>query len=188
MADDVLRERGNSLEEEFFRKQNAELVERMRSQKAVDSARSEMMTLSGVQDPTVIDEMIELGITPATFTALSLAPLVMVAWADGRLEPNERDAVLKESAKLGVNLDSPEYELLQEWLQEPPSNTLLEAWTQYGRSLSHSLHDDQRREFRDATMRRAEAVADATGGLAGFGKRSPEEKRILSAIESALVG
>ena len=47
---------------------------------------------------------------------------------------------------------------------------------------------DTQREFREALLGRANAVANAAGGFAGRGKKSPEEQRVLDSIESALGG
>jgi hypothetical protein len=186
VADDSLRERGNSLEEEFFRKQNATLVERLRVTKARDDARSQMEALSGVQDPALLDQLLEHGVTAATFAALALAPLVAVAWADRRLEDKEKNAVLEEAASSGVRAGSAEYELLEDWLKSEPPASLMTTWSGYARALSQTMSADQRLEFRDAFLRRANSVANAAGGFAGRGKKSPEEQRILDSIESAL--
>ena len=186
MADDSLRERGISLEEEFFRKQNANLVERLRSSQAKDEARSQMAALSGVQDPVVLDQLLEQGVTPVTFAALALAPLVAVAWADGRLEDKEKNAVLQEAASSGLQAGSAEYDLLDDWLGNKPPASLMITWSGYASAISAALSADQRREFRDGFLRRANAVANAAGGFAGRGKQSPEEQRVLDSISSAL--
>lgn len=186
MPDDALKERGNSLEEEFFRKQNAELVEKLRSTHARDEARSQMIAASGIQDPALLDQLVEHGVTPATFAALTLAPLVAVAWADRRLDDKEKGAVLQEAASSGLNVGSPEYGLLENWLAAEPPPSLMAAWTGYAKEISASLEAEQRREFREALLGRANAVANAAGGFAGRGKTSPEERRVLDAIGAAL--
>lgn len=188
MADDGLRERGNSLEEEFFQKQNAALVERLRSTQAQEAIRSQMMVVSGVEDAALIDQLVEHGVTPASFAALAIAPLVAVAWADRRLEAKEKAAVLQEAAASGLQAGSAEYALLEEWLTAQPPDSLMAAWGSYAREVSATLTVGQRRGFRDAILARANAVANAAGGFGGRGTTSPEEKRVLDAIESALAG
>ena len=188
MPDDSLKERGNSLEEEFFRKQNAELVERLRSTQTKEEARSQMVSISGVQDPALIDQLLEHGVTSTTFAALALAPLVAVAWADRRLEDKEKSAILQEAASSGLQSGSAEYDLLEGWLAEEPSASLMTTWSGYARALSENLGAEQQREFREALLGRANAVANAAGGFAGRGKKSPEEQRVLDSIESALGG
>jgi hypothetical protein len=186
MPDDALRERGNSLEEEFFRRQNAELVERLRSNTAREETRSQMAAASGVEDPALLDQLLEHGVTPASFAALTLAPLVAVAWADRRLEEKEKRAVLDEAGSSGLQAGSPAYDLLERWLAVEPPPSLMAAWSGYARDLAASLGIEQRREFREALLSRANAVANAAGGFAGRGKTSQEERRVLDAIEDAL--
>jgi hypothetical protein len=62
----------------------------------------------------------------------------------------------------------------------------MDAWRSYAREVSAALGPDQRRDFREALLARAEAVASAAGGFAGMGKTSPEERRVIETIESAL--
>jgi tellurite resistance protein len=186
VADDALKERGNTLEEEFFRKQNAELLERLRTTQAGGEIRSLLAAVSGVQDPAVLDELIEHGVTPATVAALALVPLVAVAWADRKLDEKEKAAVLQEAAASGLEKGSDGYGLLEGWLAQEPPSSLMTTWSGYARKMSESLGAEQRREFREALLHRATAVANAAGGFAGRGKTSPQEQRVLESIESAL--
>lgn len=185
MADDALKERGNTLEEEFFRKQNAELLERLRTTQAGGETRTQLAEVSGVQDPALLDQLIEHGVTPATMTALALVPLVVVAWADRKLDEKEKAAVLREAAASGLQTGSDGYNLLQSWLAQEPPASLMTTWSGYARTMSESLGAEQRREFREALVQRATAVANVAGGFAGRGKTSPQEQRVLDSIESA---
>jgi tellurite resistance protein len=186
VADDALKARGNTLEEEFFRKQNAELLERLRATQASSDSRSQMAAISGVQDPALLDQLIDHGVTPATMTALALVPLVAVAWADRKLDEKEKTAVLQEAAASGLQQGSDEHGLLEGWLAQEPPASLMTTWSGYAREMSGALEAEQRREFREALLHRATAVANAAGGFAGRGKTSPEEQRVLDAIQSAL--
>ena len=89
---EILRERGRSLEEEFFRREDARLKERLRGAAQRESAREALVRASGIKNPTVIDRLIALDVHPETVTALSLVPLVEVAWAEAarRLGPARR--------------------------------------------------------------------------------------------------
>jgi hypothetical protein len=187
MQDDrQLRDRGNALEEEFFRKQNAELVARLRATEARDQARQHMAAATGISDQAVIDELLDHGVTHATVAALALAPLVAVAWADRRLEEKERRAVLQEGAQAGVNPGTAEYELLESWLSEQPPASLMSTWATYARLIGESLGTDQRKEFRQTLLHRCELIANAAGGFAGIGRLSAEERAVINQIEAAL--
>ena len=188
MADEkFLGDRRTALEEEFFRKHNAKLLERLRADTTRAEARALMAAASGVGNEAVLDLLLDHGMTPATVAAIALAPLVAVAWADRKLEEKERRAVLDEAATAGVSPGSPGYELLDGWLREPPPPTLLTAWGEYARELRAALSEEERREFRDTLLRRARAVANAAGRFGGLGsKMSDAEKATLQIIESAL--
>ena len=95
MDDRQLAERGNRLEEEFFAKQNAEAVAKLRAAKEADEQRSEMAAELGVDDPELVSQLLSHGVTPAGLAAISLAPLVLVAWSDRTLDEKERRAVLQ---------------------------------------------------------------------------------------------
>jgi hypothetical protein len=188
LADERLfEERGNALEEEFFRKHNAELLARLRESKSKDEARELMAAASGIRNEAVLDQLIAHGMSPATVAALALAPLVAVAWADRKLEEKERRAVLAEAAEAGVSEGSPGFELLQSWLNQAPPPALLTTWSDYARELAGGLDGEQRREFRETLVRRARGVATAAGGFAGVGSKvSGAEQEVLDTIESAL--
>ena len=47
---------------------------------------------------TLVARLVEIGIRSDTLAALCLIPLVEVAWADGRLDPPEREALLAAAA------------------------------------------------------------------------------------------
>jgi hypothetical protein len=181
-----LKDRGNSLEEEFFARRNAEVVEKLRSSRAQEDIRKEMAAALGAEDPALVEQLLSLGVTPATLAAVSLAPLVLVAWADRNLDANERKAVLEQAAQGGVTPGSSEAELLDSWLRERPPSTLMETWSAYARGVAESLDDARRKEFRDTLLTRTRAVANAAGGFAGMNKVSAEEKSVLEQLEAAL--
>lgn len=186
MDDGQLKDRGNALEEEFFRKQNQEIVEKLRSSKAQEDVRREMAVALGVDDPALVEQLLAHGVTPAALAAVSLAPLVLVAWADRNLDSNERKAVLDEAAKSGVVAGSAESELLDSWLRERPPSTLMGTWSAYARGVAESLDAERREEFREALMTRTRAVANAAGGFAGMNKISAQERSVLDELEAAL--
>lgn len=185
-----LEERKNSLEEEFFRKQNAELVARMRATQEQAQAREAMAATSGITDAAVIDRLIGQGLDPASVAAVALVPLVAVAWADRKIEEKERRAVLEVAASSGLTAEMPGYGLLDSWLRQAPPASLLATWADYARALVANMEANDRREFRETLLSRARAVASAAGG--GFAGRGPKvsdaEEAILRSVEEALAG
>ena len=186
MDDRQLQERGNRLEEEFFAKQNAAMVAKLREQKAVEEERAQMTAALGVDDPVLFEQLRSHGVTSATLAAVSLAPLVLVAWADRSLESKEREAVLKEAKSSGLAEGSAELQLVESWLNERPGDSLMQAWVAYATGVCEALDDTRRAEFRDSILARAKAVAGAAGGFAGMNRVSAAEKEVLDKVESTL--
>ena len=78
-----------SREEEYFRRKDRELVEKMRQAAESDASRQAMERTTGIQDPALLQELEALGFTPDTVSLLPLVPIVQVAWAEGGVSDNE---------------------------------------------------------------------------------------------------
>src|SRR5262249_23926806 len=144
MSQDFLGDRKKALEESFFAKQNAALVERLRAQREKQSRAEDLARVSLIRDPEVVEKLVELGLDAATWVALSLVPLVEVAWADGRVERREREAILAAAIEHGIEPGSPSREMLESWLDAPPQGALFAAWGAYATGLAAKLSDAER--------------------------------------------
>jgi tellurite resistance protein len=120
MTDSLLEDRRKALEEQFFKKQDAELLQRMREQRAEQERRQALATASGVRDEAALEAMVQADIGPETLAALGLVPLVAVAWADGKLDDDEREAVLSAARGLGLEEGGPADRLLVGWRSSRP--------------------------------------------------------------------
>ncbi len=87
---DFLDDRRRASEDDYFRKKDRELVEKMRAAAAADRAKSEMSAKTGLSDPSLLAELEALGFTPETISVLPLVPIVEMAWAEGGITPAER--------------------------------------------------------------------------------------------------
>jgi hypothetical protein len=186
MSDGILKERGKSLEEQFFARRDAQLVEELKERQRAEDARDSLASALGIDGQSVPDELIALGLAPEEITAFSLVPLVVVGWADGHLDDKERRAILAAAAQAGIDAESAPYRLLVRWLDQQPPDTLIAAWRSYVSALCGSLSPEARQELQRDVVGRARRVAEAVGGLLGLGgKVSVREKRALQDIESA---
>jgi len=175
------------LEDAFFAKENARLLQQMRDRAKQQERRAAMREVVRVNDDAFIDHLIELGLEPQTVLALQLVPLAAIAWADGKIEPRERDAVLKAAASQGVAAESVAGQMLNNWLVQQPSVELLDAWKSQIRALWPSLSQKERDEIRASGLERARSVAEAAGGFLGLTSRiSPEEKAVLDDLAQTL--
>src|SRR6185503_5097494 len=99
---DAFAERGRALEEEYFRKKDRELVEKMRRAAAADQARGEHSAQTGVSDPSVLAELQELGFAADTVAVLPLVPVLELAWAEGGITPAERQVLVSLARNRGI--------------------------------------------------------------------------------------
>ena len=186
MTDDVFRQRERAMEEEFFSRQNRALLERLRQKREHAEQRAALAEACGVSDPVLLDELMDFGITEATLTALSVVPLVAVAWADGRIEPGERRAITRAAGDFYAAEDTAAWKLLEHWLAEQPDPALFDTWAEYMKDLSPRLTPELREQLREKTVSRARDVAEASGGFLGTEPRvSKKEKTILHFVEAA---
>jgi hypothetical protein len=186
MADaNPLGERGRSIEEEYFRRRDRELIERMRAASAADEAWRQMGTLTGLQDADV-KELESLGFTPDTILLLPLVPLLQVAWADGGVSPEERKLIVDLARARGIGEGGAADAQLSRWLSSaPPANVftgasrLISAMLNAPGTLGADLTVD-------GLVGHCERVAAASGGFLGIKKISAEERNLLSTISENL--
>lgn len=175
-----------SREEEYFRRRDRELIEKMRQAAAEDAARQELGARSGLRDPALLQELAALGFTPDTVGLLPLVPIVQVAWAEGGVSTEERTLIVQLARRRGIDAGSAADRQLESWLNERPSEEVFARATR----LIRAILDDPSQERTDLRVedliRHCEAIAGASGGLLGFRKVSAEEHALLRQIEAAL--
>ncbi|MBD0271053.1 MAG: hypothetical protein ICV73_03900 [Acetobacteraceae bacterium] len=186
MSRDFLHDRERALEDAFFAQQDQALLRRLREADAVKSKKAALSAASGIGDDAVLERLVALGIDGATVAALSLVPLVLVAWADGSMHDKEREAALSAAAEVGVEKGSASHQLLERWLSTKPPPQLLAAWTDYVRAITPTLGEQRKQQLKADLLGRARKVAEAGGGLLGFGfKTSPGEDEVLAWVGKA---
>lgn len=184
MPNPGMEERGRALEEAFFKKQHAAQLEKLRQKEAHEEARRALVEASGIDDMDLIDRLVAIGIHAETLAALTLIPLVEVAWADGHVDDRERAAILKGAESSGLEAGSPSLELLMIWTQDRPAPDLMASWKAYIRALCAELSTTQTKHLEDRILGRARAVAEAAGGFLGLGSKvSKEEEAVLRELQ-----
>jgi hypothetical protein len=181
----ALEERGRALENQFYEKQDQEKLAAMKDKLDAQSSKDDLRKASGMTDDAVLDKLVHLGMKANTIAALSLVPLIEVAWADGEIQDNERTAILQGAHGKGLEQGSDGYELLQSWLKSKPSSELLDAWEAYIKALASQLNDEQNRLLKNQIVGFAKMVAASAGGFLGIGRVSATEEKVLARIESA---
>jgi hypothetical protein len=173
-------------EDEYFRRKDRELIEKMRKAAAADEARQELQAASGVRDPELLQELEALGFTPDTVSLLPLVPIVQVAWAEGSVTDAERALIVKLARERGIAPHSPADVELAAWLAERPADFVFARATRLIKAMLDLPTGEGPAIQVDDLMRHCEAIAAASGGVLGFRKVSSEERALLREIEAAL--
>ena len=183
---DALADRGRALEEEYFRKKDRELVEKMKAAAAAERARGEMGRETGLEDPALLQELQDRGFTPQTVALLPLVPVLETAWAEGGVTAAERALVVKLARTRGISEGSAADLRLQAWLDNRPA---AEVFARAGRLIAAVLasgSDAAGSVTADDLVAQCEQIASISGGFLGMGRVSPDEKALLARIASEL--
>lgn len=187
VADEFLQERRSGLEEEFFARENRKLLERLRETQGGQDLKASLREASGISDEVVLDRFVEMGLSPETVAALTLAPLVQVAWSDGTLDSKEREVILASARERPELADGAQgHGLLEGWLNQRPGEHLFEAWQGYAKALMEGMDEDTKRRVREDLIQRVRNVAEAAGGTLGMGRTSGAERDAIAKIDEVL--
>lgn len=185
--DQDLDQDGQGLARAFFTGANAPLLAELRKKTDVEQEREALREAVGLKDETFLRRLQALGVRPEAAVALVMVPLVLVAWGDGTLDAKEREAILGAARQRGIGAERIAGELLKNGLASKPDPKLFSTWTAYARRLWGRFTADERWAMRENLLRSARQVAEATGGLFGFGSKvSAGERKVLQEIEAIL--
>ena len=122
-----LKQFANDLENSFFLKEDQKLIEKLREMKKMEETKQNLAQVSGIQNDKILQALVDMDIHAEIVAALTVVPLIEVAWADGKMEDKEKEAVLKGAGSSGISEDESSYTLLKQWLEHHPGPDLLEA-------------------------------------------------------------
>jgi tellurite resistance protein len=180
-----LKAHARALEDSFFAKENERILKEMRAVTVREEKKKEFREYLSIKNEELLEALLDLAVEPETLVAFTLVPLVEVAWADGEIDPKERDAIIKAAVERGVEENSPTAHLLRNWLVKRPDPQLLETWMDYIEELKGSLSGETWAEMKETVMGRARAIAEAAGGFLGVASISAAEKKMLKELEWA---
>lgn len=173
-------------EEDYFRRKDRELIERMRQAAAEAETRKTLESATGIHDPAQLEELQALGFTPETLALLPLVPVLQVAWAEGGVSTAERTMIVDLARSREIAAGSPADVQLQEWLDTRPSEaTFRKAARLIGAMLDQPAGAEMQVSAEDL-LKYCEQIAQASGGLFGIGSVSAEEKAALQQIAAQL--
>jgi len=189
MDKDIFKERGRSLEEDFFRKHEAKLIAKLRERGRLEDIAEELAIKLKIDNPALLHKIMALGVTLDTAPAFLLAPLVQVAWGEGAVTDRERATVLRLAEERGVAKDSRAHAQLEAWMRDRPEDALFDSAIEAIKTGLSVLTPDEQAERVKRVVDACRQVADASGGLArlvGLGGVSSEEEALLDGIAAHL--
>lgn len=177
---DMLHSRGRAFEEAYFHERDAELVQALRRKLTAEETEKVLTKAIGLADELSIKDVTRIDAGVQVLTAMALLPLVEVAWCDGEVEPQERDAILKAASEFDMEPDSAVYKMLQSWLERRPTPEALAAWKDYVQAICATVEPNTVAKMKAGVIGRAEKIAKSAGGILGFGSKiSAKEQSCL---------
>lgn len=184
MATDSLDDRRKALEDQFFQQHEKELVQKLKDAAAKKSSKEELQKLTGITDEQVLESLSDMKLGGAATLVMSLYPVIEIAWADGKLDGKEREAIMEAVKGIGLENGSPAWDYLQKWLAEKPEPSWHDLWSGYVKALCAHMKPDDKALLKATVLGRARTVAEASGGFLGVAFRvSDAEKRVLAKLE-----
>jgi len=189
---DILREKERGDEEQFFRRRDAELLQKLRDRAELEEVTRALADKLHVDDPELLSRVVELGVTLATGPAFLLAPLLQIAWAEGKVAPDERAGILDIARERGIEDGSPAHAQLLEWMAQRPTPALFETAADCIRRGISVLPEPERQQRIQEMVTSCRRVAAVHGGsklarLLGLDHGvSHEEEIVLAAITAKL--
>lgn len=142
-----------------------------------------------MNDLELIAELHRLGLDADSFRAVTLLPLVEVAWADKTVQAQERKAILA-IAKGHDLLTGKAATVVEGWLEKRPSDETFELGRRLVATLAHrktGLGADVPEHVIDTIVELCAVVAESAGGLFGvLFTVSADERRTIKAIAEHL--
>jgi hypothetical protein len=192
MRHDSLHHREQAEENVYFAQRDALLIERIRARAKLGDIAAALADKLHVDNPDVLQRIVELGITRDTAAAFLVSPLIDVAWSDGHVSPAEYDTVVRIASERGIAHDSPDMAQIREWLAQAPPIAVVELALSAIKIGLSVLPLDERRQRIDKVMKACEAVARASSGIGPVpsmaGDVSHDEWSALGRIKARLTG
>ena len=177
---------GQTLIDALFHEQDQELLRQFHERVEKLNRRQQLARSCGVDDESLLDHLVELDIQPEAVAAIGAIPLVVVAWADRTVQEAERKAIIEAAAASGISSQDGRYPILEYWLSKRPKPELLDAWKHYIAALCRQLSPEEIERLKHDMLHRARQVAEAAGGILGYGNKiSANEQKVLETLEEA---
>lgn len=183
--DDSLQKRGQALEDVFFHERDQQLLAALKKDLQEKSAADSLAEACGFRDEVSQKELAALGISSESLLAVCMIPLVHVAWADGVIQPAEREAIMRAAADSHLASQPAALKLLESWLVSRPPHSMFDSWRHYIAAMKNSVDSAAFSQTHRAIVMHSEEVAKAAGGFLGMASISETERKALQDLNAA---
>ncbi|MGH9799038.1 MAG: hypothetical protein ACRD82_01605 [Blastocatellia bacterium] len=182
----IFAERERWLEEEYFRKQDQLLIEKMHQSQTQEADRQRLAEITGLKDADIIAALQDLGYSSETVELLHMLPLVELAWVGGSPTDKHRKAIIKIARMRGITENSLLDQKLLQWLDEKPSEQLFETSLHATRLMLEALPPEERKHRRDDLLAHCNQIAHVLFGRLWGHEVVQEEEQIIAHIADEL--
>ncbi|HWC01666.1 MAG TPA: hypothetical protein VHF87_02750 [Methylomirabilota bacterium] len=184
---EIFDDRKKALEEEYFRKKERELIEKLKQRAKVEAEREGLAEAVGVTNAQVLEAFREIGLDRETVALLHFIPLLEVAWSDGSVSAKERAGIIEMARVRGITEGSPAHGKLLGWLGTRPDSVLFERARTVMHDLLAFMTEDKRQVASRDLVAACEEIAAASGGILGLGSRtSAEEREVIERVATEI--
>lgn len=184
---DIFDDLKRSKEEEYFRKKEQGLIEKMRRQARLRAERQQLAEATGVADEEILHNLQELGYTRQTVLLLHLVPLLHVAWIDGDVTKGERRRIFELARARGIEEGSAGHEQLTDWLDHRPSDEFFRKTLRIIRDMLKVFPPEEQDASKRSLIEYCTHIATASGGILGLGRKvSQAEQALLRQVAAEL--
>jgi tellurite resistance protein len=178
--------RGKALAEAFFFRMDRELIASLSRKLDREEKIRSFGAMTGIQDPKIVECLVDAGFELSTLTAFIWAPVVFVAWADGNADQSEKIAILHALPSRGVSQEVASMMIAHEWFANCPTEELWQLWEEFAAASLAGINIDEREGLTDEIVNLCYVVAHASGGFLGFGKVSQSESEVIDRVITSL--
>lgn len=159
--------------------QESVTFDRYRHLYSAEYDRRKLRQYTGIEDSELIHRLHLASFRSENVMALNTFPVVMTAWASGKVTIDERRAAEVIVFEPDLIANGPAIELFRSWLQKQPASEWWQLWEEFITARGAVMSPRRLKELSRSTMNACRKVAMASGGIWGLGKISPSEQRVL---------
>lgn len=167
-----------------FERQDVVLRRKYRDHLLESIELQKLAEATGIQEQELLARLRCFGLSSDTFGALSLLPIAVAAWASGQVTSEEQLAAMQAIEESEIRENQAAIDVYRSWLCKRPAPGLWQLWHDFTVSRKRLWEPEKLREQGDILCGAATKVAEASGGILGWGAICAAEERVLEGIRA----